>query len=193
MTDPRGDETPLPGEGPLQTASRLATEKASACASPGPGEVVLGADTVVVLDGRQLGKPGAPAEAHHMLEQLRSKPHEVITAVALVAPHASHRGAVRTTVQMRDYSNEEIERYVRSGRPLDKAGAYAIQDADFAPVERLDGCYLNVVGLPLCEVSRGLRALGWRLTDERYEPPCRWCNLGKATLDSQGPGTGEPL
>ena len=83
---------------------------------------------------------------------------------------------------MRRYGDEEIERYVRGGSPLDKAGAYAIQDRDFAPVERIEGCYLNVVGLPLCEVSRGLRALGCEIPAETFQPPCRLCEAGRAAL-----------
>jgi MAF protein len=184
VTPAESDERPLEGEDPLQTALRLADEKARRSGRPRAGEVVVGADTVVVLDGRQLGKPRHSVEAHSMLRELRSRPHEVITAVALMAPRRQRQaGAIRTTVQMRDYSDEEIERYVNSGGPLDKAGAYAIQDQDFAPVERLEGCYLNVVGLPLCEVSRGLRALGWPLADETYESPCRWCEVGRKLLD----------
>jgi septum formation protein len=144
--------------------------------------VIVGADSVVVLDGRALGKPRDAADAGRMLAELRGRPHEVISGVALVAAEGCHRGAVRTRVEMRPYADEEIERYVASGRPLDKAGAYAIQDRAFGPVERIDGCYLNVVGLPLCEVSRGLRALGWPLPDERFEPPCRLCEAGRAVL-----------
>ena len=117
-----------------------------------------------------------------MLAELRGRRHEVISGVALLGVNGRHCGAVTTSVWMRDYSEAEIERYVGSERPLDKAGAYAIQDRDFGPVERIDGCYLNVVGLPLCEVGRGLLLLGWPLVDERYEPPCRLCRLGQRVL-----------
>ena len=143
----------------------------------------IGADSVVVLDGEILGKPGDSAEARSMLKALRGRPHEVITGLALDAEDCSFSDTVSTAVRMRAYSDDELEAYVASGRPLDKAGAYAIQDRDFGPVERVDGCYLNVVGLPLCEVSRGLRALGWQLPDERFDPPCRLCNLGKEALE----------
>ena len=122
--------------------------------------VVLGADTVVVLDGAILGKPADDAEATAMLAALRGRSHRVLTGVALaVAGEIAWSGVVETTVWMRQYGADEVERYVRSGSPLDKAGAYGIQDTDFRPVERIDGCLTNVVGLPLCEVGRALLAL----------------------------------
>ena len=176
------DEQPRPGERPLDTARRLAESKAAADGKPNPGEAVVGSDTIVVLDRAQLGKPADPSDARQMLRLLRDRPHEVVSGVAVVTHGGRHSGSVTTRVQMRGYSDAEIEAYVASGRPLEKAGAYAIQDVDFRPVERIDGCYLNVVGLPLCEVSRGLRALGWPLPEERFEPPCRLCRLGQGAL-----------
>ena len=177
------EERPLNGEAPLETALRLAEAKARTAGPPRPGEVVVGADTVVVLDSRSLGKPGDAAEARCMLEELRGRPHGVISGVALVAGSGDYHAAIRTLVRMRRYSAGALERYVESGSPLDKAGAYAIQDRDFSPVQRIEGCYLNVVGLPLCEVIRGLRSLGWPLAAERYTPPCRWCEAGRTVLD----------
>jgi MAF protein len=146
--------------------------KSSVVSPPGAsGPVVLGADTVVVLDGEILGKPADDAEARAMLAALRGRPHRVLTGVALaVAGEVAWCGVVETTVWMRAYGADEVGRYVRSGRPLDKAGAYGIQDADFRPVDRVEGCFANVVGLPLCEVRRALLAVdparewgpGWR-------------------------------
>ena len=166
-------EVPLPGEYPAETALRLAREKVEKVAGPHPnplpeGEgvraagVVVGGDTVVVADGRILGKPADPDEARAMLRELRGREHQVITGVCLLdlASREVYAEAVETRAWMRDYSDAEIERYVRSGAPLDKAGAYGIQDESFHPVDRIEGCYLNVVGLPLCAVARGLRALG---------------------------------
>ena len=133
--------------------------------------VVLGADTVVVLNDAILGKPADEAEATAMLAALRGRAHRVLTGVALAVDGViAWSTVVETTVWMRAYSANEVERYVRSGKPLDKAGAYGIQDADFHPVERIEGCFSNVVGLPICEVRRALTALdpnrswgpGWR-------------------------------
>ena len=121
---------------------------------------MLGADTVVVLDGEILGKPADDAEATAMLAALRGRPHRVLTGVALaVAGEVAWSGVVETAVWMRAYGADEVTRYVRSGRPLDRAGAYGIQDADFRPVDRVEGCFANVVGLPLCEVRRALIAI----------------------------------
>ena len=121
---------------------------------------MLAADTVVVLDGVILGKPADASEATAMLVALRGRAHRVLTGVALAAAgEIAWSGVVATTVWMREYGADEIARYVRSDRPLDRAGAYGIQDADFRPVERTQGCLANVVGLPLCEVRRALTSL----------------------------------
>jgi MAF protein len=151
------------GERPAETALRLACEKAEAVASGLSSGVVIGGDTVVVAGGRILGKPADPDEARSMLRKLRGCEHQVITGVCLLdlANGARFSEAVATRVWMRHYSDEEVERYVLGGAPLDKAGAYGIQDGSFQPVDRIDGCYLNVVGLPLCAVARGLRDLGY--------------------------------
>jgi MAF protein len=151
-------------------------------ADAAPDEVVLGADTLVVADGATLGKPSTATEARAMLEQLRGRPHTVITGVALRANAGREWGAaVSTLVHMRGYADTEVERYVERGEPFDKAGGYAVQDAEFRPVERLEGCYLNVVGLPLCAVARGLEALGKRVQGPREcVPPCDYCRAGSA-------------
>jgi MAF protein len=174
-------EIPLPGERPAESALRLAREKAGKVAPSVTEGIVVGGDTVVVADGRILGKPADPDEARAMLRELRGREHQVITGVCLLdlATGGRFSEAVETRVWMRDYSDDEIERYVRSGSPLDKAGAYGIQDESFRPVDRIEGCYLNVVGLPLCAVARGLRALGHDVPD--YPPDgchCReWAAL----------------
>jgi MAF protein len=146
--------------------------------------VIVGADTVVSLEGVSLGKPDDAQDATRLLRELRGRSHEVISSVAL----RDETGRIldiscRTRVEMRAYTDDEIGAYVDSGRPLDKAGGYAIQDPDFAPVRSLEGCYLNVVGLPLCALSEGLRELGWPLADERFEPPCRLCRAGQAIVE----------
>ena len=116
-----------------------------------------------------------------MLLSLRGRAHQVITAVALRAPDGTaFAGPVSTDVWMRRYDDAEIEAYIARGEPFDKAGAYAVQDRAFRPVERLVGCHLAVIGLPLCEVARGLRALGCapvvRLAP--LVPPCALCRRG---------------
>jgi MAF protein len=176
------DERPLAGESGRQIAARLALAKARCVASERANEVTIGSDTVVVLDASQLGKPVDANEARSMLRALRARTHTVITAIALVTARTTLQGIVETPVTMRDYSDAEIEAYIESGRPADKAGAYAIQDLDFSPVASHSGCYLNVVGLPLCEVQRGLRSLGLPFLEESLDPPCRLCRLGEAAL-----------
>lgn len=167
-------EEPLPGESAATTAARLAEAKARAIASrPRADEsegVVVAADTVVTLRGRILGKPRDEGEARSTLSALRGRAHRVITGLALLDLPSGRLDLERvvTRVTMRSYSDEEIEAYVRSGSALDKAGAYGIQDAAFGPVARIEGCYLNVVGLPLCALVRGLRRLGYALPPGPY-------------------------
>ena len=156
------DETPLPGEPAAAYVLRLAESKARVAAGAGVGRVVLAADTTVVDAGSILGKPRHAGEAREMLLCLRGRTHQVLTALAILHP-ASGRlltDVCETEVPMRLYSESEIDMYVASGDPLDKAGAYAIQHAGFHPVEKLAGCYANVVGLPLCHLERMLRRLG---------------------------------
>jgi septum formation protein len=159
---PSAIEERLPPGPPAEGAIALALAKARAVAARAPGAVVLGADTIVLLGGEVLGKPGAPAEAVRMLRELRDRSHEVITGVAVVGPGASSEltAAVVTRVTMRDYSDAEIERYVATGEPIDKAGAYAVQEAGGQLVAAVDGCYTNVVGLPVTTTRRLLAAAG---------------------------------
>ncbi|HEY7354991.1 MAG TPA: Maf family protein [Ktedonobacterales bacterium] len=142
----------------------LAAEKALAVAASEPDFVglILAADTTVILDGEMLSKPVDSAEAERMLRRLRGRAHQVATGVALYdcRNRVLTSGQRCTTAWMRDYSDAEIAAYVASGDPLDKAGGYAVQHALFHPVERVGGCYLTVVGLPLCLVTRLLRERG---------------------------------
>jgi septum formation protein len=176
------DEVPLAGESAEQTAVRLASLKARQVPARA-GEIAVGADTVVVLDGQQLGKPEGPGKARRLLRALRGRSHEVITGIALVGTEWSFERATSTLVQMREYSDEELEAFVATGRPMDKAGGYAIQDPEFRPVQSIEGCYLNVVGLPLCAVSEGLKRLGGAVEVQASVPPCHWCRLGQQVLE----------
>ncbi|HLT18771.1 MAG TPA: nucleoside triphosphate pyrophosphatase [Thermomicrobiales bacterium] len=160
-------DEPEPGivESPEAFARALARAKASVVASRNPGRPVLAADTVVSLDNRLLGKPADAAEAIAMLQLLRGRTHDVTTGVAVVDTEGRLRvGAATTRVTMRPYGDDEIEMTVRAGTPFDKAGGYAIQDQDFLPVAHFDGCYCNVVGLPLALAIDLLRQAG-------IEPP----------------------
>jgi MAF protein len=146
------DESPLPGERPEPHVRRLALAKAGAIAAgrAEPG-LVIGADTIVVFEGQVLGKPKSPEAARETLLRLRGRRHEVVTGLAMVdCGSGQSRVATATTgVWMRPYSEAEIEAYVASGDPMDKAGAYAIQHTGFRPVARLEGSETNVIGLPL--------------------------------------------
>ncbi len=159
---PAVPEAPRPGERPADLALRLSLAKAEEVAARHPEDLVLAADTIVVLEGRVLGKPAGPAEALEMLRALRGREHTVYTALALARGRDGlrRRDIAATPVRMAPYTDEEIARYVATGDPLDKAGAYAIQAVGFAPVERFRGCYANVVGLPMCHLYRSLEALG---------------------------------
>ena len=148
---------------PLREAvARLALRKARAVAASRPATVVVAADTIVVIDGRALGKPADRAEARSMLQTLRGRTHEVMTGVA-VLDAASGRHATETVISrvtMAAYSDAAIDAYVAGGEPLDKAGAYAIQGAGGALVTGLEGSRSNVVGLPLAATAALLRRFG---------------------------------
>ena len=152
------DEAPLPDENPTQYVMRLAREK-SLRVEPREGEIVLGADTAVVVEDQILGKPADDDDARRMLGLLSGRTHEVITGICLVTRTATLVDAASTTVRFGSLSQGEIESYVASREPLDKAGAYAIQGLASKFVERIDGCYSNVVGLPVSLLYRHLRAL----------------------------------
>ena len=154
---PDADEKLHAGETPVEYAVRTAREKAESLSVP-PNTVLLGADTVVAIEGEILGKPADDNDARTMLRLLSGKMHEVITGVCLRSSEKSVCFHVATAVLFRDLSEEEIAAYVATGDPLDKAGAYAIQNGAAGMVRRIDGSYSNVVGLPLCEVIEALEA-----------------------------------
>ncbi len=163
------DESPLPGEPPEALVRRLALAKAEALAAEGEAEVVVvAADTVVVDGDRVIGKPANAEDARQILMGLRGRHHRVLTALVLVDQRLGRQytEVCESLVPMREYSPEEVEAYVASGSPLDKAGAYGIQDLEFHPValQEISGCFANVMGLPLCRLVHTMRSLG-------YEPP----------------------
>ena len=145
-------EDPLPGETPSAHVRRLALEKARAVRQT-PGEWVLGADTVVVVDGDILGKPGDGFEARAMLRRLSGRNHIVLTGIALLHPAGETVDEAATVVHFSLMTDAEIDAYADSGEPDDKAGAYAIQGLASRFIPRIEGSYSNVVGLPLALVS----------------------------------------
>ena len=165
-TDPDVEEPEAPpGADPVEVAEERALAKARAIAARRDAGAVLGADTVVELDGVVLGKPLDEADAARMLRALRGREHRVITAAALVdAATGETAEAYRASrVLMRDYTDDEVAAYIASGAPMDKAGAYGVQDEAFAPASEVRGCYLNVVGLPVCEALKLAERFGLRL------------------------------
>jgi septum formation protein len=158
------DETPIPGEAPGELVLRLANAKAElvAARSVGPA-IVVAADTVVVLEGQILGKPRSTDDARHMLEKLSGHMHSVVTGVSLIRlPDVEQRAFVETTLVHFDrLSANEITRYLATDEPHDKAGAYAIQGRAGRYIPRIEGCYYNVVGLPLARLLSELHELGW--------------------------------
>jgi septum formation protein len=166
------DETPRRGEPPAGYVRRLALAKASA--EVRTGELVLGADTVVVVDGELLGKPRDTAEARAMLARLAGREHTVLSGIALCGGGPAGRGASAvesTRVVMAAMSSEEIRWYVGTGEPLDKAGAYAVQGLGALFVEAVFGSYTNVVGLPLPATRRLFAELGHELLAFRRDAP----------------------
>ena len=147
------DETPRPDESPTEYVSRLSAEKAAAVARP--GEVVVAADTTVEIDGRILEKPVDAVDARAMLRSLSGRTHHAHTGVTVVGAGGAHTTVetrvVTTAVTFVELSDERIEWYVATGEPMDKAGAYAIQERGAALVERVEGSVTNVIGLPLAE------------------------------------------
>jgi septum formation protein len=153
------DETEYPNESPSDYVLRLAETKARAIQAA-PDQIILAADTTVVDGMDLLGKPKDNAEATAMLTRLRGHTHQVYTGIALLRlSDRLLKDLCVTDVPMRDYSDEEIEAYVATGDPLDKAGAYAIQHPQFQPVANLDGCYASVMGLPMCHVILLMRKM----------------------------------
>jgi septum formation protein len=158
------DETPLPGEAPHDHVQRLAAAKAElvAARSIGPA-IVIGADTVVTVDSHIIGKPRSAEDARRTLTQLAGRTHSVLTGVTLIRlPDAERIHFVEETqVHFSPLSTEEISQYLATEESYDKAGAYAIQGRAGRYIPRIEGCYFNVVGLPLARVTQELKALGW--------------------------------
>lgn len=189
VLSPSGYEgPPSPGEAPEDYTLRMAADKAEQAAALRAGAVVIGADTCVVYRGDILGKPVDASEAVATLRRLRGEEHSVVTGLCVRAAGPAGTAASdslsmavrRTRVWMRDYSDEEIDAYVASGSPFDKAGSYAIQDTDFDPVDRIQGCYFNVVGFPLCALVETLAAQGVDAEvrrPERVGELCDGCEL----------------
>ncbi|HTB92755.1 MAG TPA: Maf family protein [Candidatus Sulfotelmatobacter sp.] len=158
------DESPHPGEAPSALVQRLANAKADLVAARAVGPaIIIGADTVVMLGDKILGKPGSPEDARQMLRQLSGRTHSVLTGVALIRlPDGERRQFIESTlVHFRSITEEEISYYLATGEPYDKAGAYAIQGRAGRYIPRIEGCYFNVVGLPLSRVLTELQSLGW--------------------------------
>jgi septum formation protein len=156
------DERVPAGEEPGHLVLRLALDKATSVARRHPGAVVIGADTVVVLDGTVLGKPSDVDHARAMLRLLAGAAHRVLTGVAVVDAFSGRRRSEyeETLVWMRPYTEQEIERYLATGEPMGKAGAYAIQGRGALLVRRIEGCYANVVGMPLVLLASLLENFG---------------------------------
>ena len=162
------DETPLENESPRDYVVRLAEAKAKAikhkaCAEPSRSiqneALIIGSDTTVV-DGQEiLGKPSDEKDAERMLRQLRGKNHQVLTAIAIyrISDEKIVTDLCITDVPMRNYSDADIAAYIKTGDPMDKAGAYAIQHAEFQPVGKMQGCYASVMGLPMCHIVKALK------------------------------------
>ena len=158
------DETPIAGESPAELVQRLADAKAELASSRAVGPaIVIAADTEVVLDGHVMGKPRTSEDARQMITKLSGRTHSVLTGVTIVRlPDAERRSFVETThVHFSPIPKEEIARYLATGEPFDKAGSYAIQGRAGRYVPRIEGCYFNIVGLPLARLCQELAGLGW--------------------------------
>jgi septum formation protein len=155
------DESPLAGESPAEHVRRLALAKARVVSTQYPSRFVLGADTVVVVDGEVFGKPTDTGDAYRMLRRLADRWHEVLTGVALVRcqPPCQHHWVCRTRVRFRPLPENTLREYCRRVNTLDKAGAYGIQEHGDMLVAEIDGLYTNVVGLPIEEVTAVLATL----------------------------------
>jgi MAF protein len=178
---------PMSGEAIAKYAVRLAKAKARSVVAGSPSDLVIAADTIVELDGRPMGKPETRHEASEMLEALRGRPHAVTTGLAVAAPGVGGilSGHETTTVHMRSYTDNEIDAYVASGEPFDKAGGYAVQDPDFAPAERVQGCYLNVVGLPLCRLSELIAKAMPGFGNSMVLGPCASCSASTVSKEAK--------
>lgn len=165
------DESLRSDEPPASCAERLARDKAFAVAKLRPDAIVIGSDTIVVCDGRILGKPRDVAEAVEMLLMLQGYEHRVETGIALVAPGGRVESSVEgVRVRFRPFDRRTAEEYAATGEPADKAGAYGIQGYGSALVEMIEGDYYAVMGFPIARFISLLRALGWRYNFRGIEP-----------------------
>ncbi len=167
------DETSVTIADPVLNVQQTAVLKADIISSTwvrdkNVHEILLAADTTVALDEQMLNKPVDVADARRMLLLMRNQQHEVLTGYVIrdLARGNEFVGVSRSVVTMRDYSDQAIAAYIATGNPMDKAGAYAIQDQYFHPVAQLEGCFLNVMGLPLCDLVLALNELG---IEDRFE------------------------
>ena len=167
------EEEIFPGESPREMVIRLSLSKALAVAARITSGHIIAADSMVVLDGKALGKPEDSAEARDMLRQLRGTHHQVTTGVTVLDVGSGRQltDTVTSDITLRNFTDEEIEASIDSGIPLDKAGAYAVQDEMLRPAESWAGCYSNIVGLPLCRVGQMLEELGCDVSSWRTSPP----------------------
>jgi septum formation protein len=165
------DETLLAGEDPAAHVDRLARAKAEAVAARRPDALVVGSDTIVVLDGDVLGKPARRQDAVATLMRLAGREHVVFSGLALVSPAGvTHAAVSRTRVRFRAFDEAAARRYVSTGEPLDKAGSYGIQGFGAALVESIDGDFFTVVGFPIPDLIRLLERAGWRYAFGSLEP-----------------------
>ncbi len=171
------DEELLPGELAQESVRRLSLAKAQKVADGRDSGYVIGADSMVVLEGRALGKPEDSQEARRMLRELRGTTHQVATGLTVIDISSGRRlvDSCTSEVVLRQFTDEEIETSIATGTPLDKAGAYAVQDQEFRPAESWQGCYSNIVGLPLCRLLEMLRELGYRFSDEAVRSAQELC------------------
>lgn len=149
------------GEAPQEFSERLAFEKASIVKQSSSDALVLGADTIVVVEEHVLGKPTNADDARRMLRLLSGRKHQVLTSVCLVGNDHRDVQTETTQVHFNEVTNEEIEKYIATGEPMDKAGAYGIQGIASRWIPRVEGCYFNVMGLPVSRVYRMLRSAGF--------------------------------
>jgi MAF protein len=178
------DEDVVCGECPERVVLRLSLCKAQGIVHRAPRSIIVAADTVVSLDGEILGKPETEGHAAEMLDRLRGRSHHVYSGLTLLDARSSRyeQTAVCTDVQMREYAPHEAAEYIASGDPMDKAGAYAIQHAGFCPVRRIEGCYTNVVGLPVCQLCALLTSWGIPVPN----PPPASCLDGRSCTWPRG-------
>ena len=194
IVHPSVDESVNDGESPVSFVERLALAKGRKVSKEQPSKLVIGADSAVVLDGKAIGKPADASEATEVLKMLRGRTHSVITGVALVDSDSGREwvASCTTSVMMRFYSDQEIAAYTATSGPLDKAGSYGIQDETFGPVASVDGCYTNVMGLPLCVAADLLERAGSPVSPSgslSITERCSKCMLGAAAY-SEGTKVG---